>query len=162
MQCYNPRHTKKTELIMLITRRLEFDAGHRIPNHNSQCRHLHGHRYALEITLSGEIINNEGQSEQGMVMDFSDVKRIAQEKVVNVWDHAFLVYRGDKQVCNFLASMPEHKTVIFDVVPTAENLAQAAFDILNPAYQDSYGNQLKLARIRLFETPNNWADCVRG
>ncbi|MHB8760606.1 MAG: 6-pyruvoyl trahydropterin synthase family protein, partial [Thiobacillus sp.] len=37
---------------MLITRRLEFDAGHRIPNHGSQCRHLHGHRYALEITLS--------------------------------------------------------------------------------------------------------------
>ncbi|MDP2056292.1 MAG: 6-carboxytetrahydropterin synthase, partial [Thiobacillus sp.] len=37
---------------MLITRRLEFDAGHRIPNHASQCRHLHGHRYALEITLS--------------------------------------------------------------------------------------------------------------
>ena len=39
---------------MRITRRLEFDAGHRIPDHASQCRHLHGHRYALEITLSGE------------------------------------------------------------------------------------------------------------
>jgi 6-pyruvoyltetrahydropterin/6-carboxytetrahydropterin synthase len=38
---------------MRITRRLEFDAGHRIPDHASQCRHLHGHRYALEITLSG-------------------------------------------------------------------------------------------------------------
>ena len=36
---------------MRITRRLEFDAGHRIPNHQSQCRHLHGHRYALEVTL---------------------------------------------------------------------------------------------------------------
>jgi hypothetical protein len=41
---------------MRITRRLEFDAGHRIPDHASQCRHLHGHRYALEITLSGDII----------------------------------------------------------------------------------------------------------
>jgi len=49
-----------------------------------------------------------------------------------------------------------------NTVPTAENLAQAAFDILNPAYQDSYGNHLRLERIRLFETPNNWADCVRG
>ena len=38
-----------------ITRRLEFDAGHRIPNHASQCRHLHGHRYAIEVTLSGEV-----------------------------------------------------------------------------------------------------------
>lgn len=146
---------------MQITSRLEFDAGHRIPNHNSQCRHLHGHRYAIEITLSGDIIANEGQSEQGMVMDFADVKRIAREKLVVAWDHAFLAYRGDKAVCDFLASLPSHKTVILDVMPTAENLAQVAFDILEPAYQDIYGNHLRLERVRLYETPNNWADCAR-
>ena len=104
---------------MQITRRLEFDAGHRIPDHQSQYRHLHGHRYAIEITLSGDIITTEGQSEQGMVMDFSDVKRIANEKLVDAWDHAFLVYRGDRAVSDFLASLPEHKTVILDAVPTA-------------------------------------------
>ncbi len=145
---------------MLITRRLEFDAGHRIPNHSSQCRHLHGHRYAIEISLSGGIINTEGQSEQGMVMDFSDVKRIANTHLVDLWDHAFLVYRNDKVVCDFLASIPNHKTVILNVVPTAENLAQIAFDTLNPAYQDIYGNHLRLEQVRLYETPNNWADCV--
>jgi len=147
---------------MQITRRLEFDAGHRIPSHNSQCKHLHGHRYAIEITLSGDIITTEGQSEQGMVMDFSDVKRIAKEKLVDAWDHAFLVYRGDRTVCDFLASLPEHRTVILEVVPTAENLAQTAFNILEPAYRDTYGNQLRLERVRLYETPNNWADCVRS
>jgi len=147
---------------MLITRRLEFDAGHRIPNHTSQCRHLHGHRYAIEITLSGDIITDEGQSEQGMVMDFSDVKRIANEKLVDAWDHAFLVYRGDRVVSDFLASLPEHKTVILDAIPTAENLAQIAFGILDPAYRDTYGNHLRLERVRLYETPNNWADCVRA
>ncbi len=146
---------------MLITRRLEFDAGHRIPNHNSQCRHLHGHRYAIEITLSGEPIATEGISEQGMVMDFSDVKRIAKEQVVDVWDHAFLVYRGDRAVCDFLAGMPGHKTVVLDVVPTAEHLAQVAFGILDAAYVDQYGNNLRLERVRLYETPNNWADCNR-
>lgn len=146
---------------MLITRRLEFDAGHRIPNHNSQCKHLHGHRYAIEITLSGDIITKEGLSEQGMVMDFTDVKRIASEKLVGAWDHAFLAYRGDKPVCDFLASLPDHKTVTLDVVPTAENLARIAFDILTPAYKDTYGNHLRLERVRLYETPNNWADCVR-
>jgi 6-pyruvoyltetrahydropterin/6-carboxytetrahydropterin synthase len=147
---------------MLITRRLEFDAGHRIPNHTSQCRHLHGHRYAIEITLSGDIITAEGQSEQGMVMDFSDVKRIANEKLVDVWDHAFLVYRGDSVVSDFLTSLPEHKTVILDAVPTAENLAQIAFSMLDPAYRDIYGNRLRLERVRLYETPNNWADCMRA
>lgn len=146
---------------MQITRRLEFDAGHRIPNHNSQCRHLHGHRYALEITLSGDIITTEGVSEQGMVMDFSEVKRIANEVVVEVWDHAFLVYRGDRAVLDFLETMPGHKTVVLDVPPTAEHLAMIAFNLLNSAYRDTYGNHLRLERVRLYETPNNWADHLR-
>lgn len=146
---------------MQITRRLEFDAGHRIPNHNSQCKHLHGHRYAIEITLSGDIITAEGASEQGMVMDFSDVKRIAKEQVVDAWDHAFLVYRGDKAVLAFLNTLPGHKTVVLDTIPTAENLALVAFNTLNGAYRDTYGNHLRLERVRIFETPNNWADHVR-
>jgi 6-pyruvoyltetrahydropterin/6-carboxytetrahydropterin synthase len=146
---------------MLITRRLEFDAGHRIPNHASQCRHLHGHRYAIEITLSGEIICTEGAAEQGMVMDFADVKRIAQAVLVEQWDHAFLVYQGDHAVVEFLASLPDHKTVVLPVVPTAENLAAEAFRVLDAAYLDTYGNQLRLQRVRLYETPNNWADAER-
>ena len=146
---------------MHITRRLEFDAGHRIPNHNSQCKHLHGHRYAIEITLSGEVITTEGASEQGMVMDFSDVKRIAKERVVDAWDHAFLVYRNDRVVLDFLQTLPGHKTVVLDVVPTAENLAKVAFDLLDDAYRDVFGNELKLERVRLYETPNNWADHSR-
>ena len=146
---------------MQITRRLEFDAGHRIPNHASQCRHLHGHRYAIEITLSGEVITVEGVSEQGMVMDYSEVKRIAKEQLVDQWDHAFLVYRNDATVLEFLQSLPGHKTVVLDVPPTAENLATVAFGILAPAYRDTYGNHLKLERVRIYETPNNWADCLR-
>ena len=146
---------------MQITRRLEFDAGHRIPNHNSQCKHLHGHRYAIEVTLSGDVIATEGVSEQGMVMDFSDVKRIAKERVVDAWDHAFIVYRHDRTVLDFLQGMPGHKTVVLDVVPTAENLARVAFELLDGAYQDTYGNHLQLERVRLYETPNNWADHTR-
>lgn len=147
---------------MRITRRLEFDAGHRIPNHASQCRHLHGHRYAIEITLSGEVICADGASEEGMVMDFSDVKRIANSVLVNRWDHAFLAYQGDRAVVDFLATLPGHKTVVLPVVPTAENLAAEAFRILDAAYRDTYGNQLRLERVRLYETPNNWADAVRS
>jgi len=147
---------------MLITRRLEFDAGHRIPQHQSQCRHLHGHRYAIEITLSGDIIQTHGVPEEGMVMDFTEVKTIAQQHVVDAWDHAFLVFAGDDPVVAFLDSLPQHKTVLLNCVPTAENLAAEAFRILETAYRDSYGNNLRLERVRLYETPNNWADAVRG
>jgi 6-pyruvoyltetrahydropterin/6-carboxytetrahydropterin synthase len=145
---------------MQITTRLEFDAGHRIPSHKSQCRNLHGHRYALEITLSGDIIKNESASEDGMVMDFSDVKAIARSVVVDIWDHAFLVYQGDHEVLNFLNTLQNHKTFVMSTVPTAENMAAEAFKLLSSAYQDTYGNHLKLERVRLYETPNSWADAL--
>lgn len=147
---------------MLITRRLEFDAGHRIPDHRSQCRHVHGHRYAIEITLSGTVLEAAGQPENGMVMDFSRVKQLANEHVVEAWDHAFLAYRGDAALVAFLGSLPGHKTVLLDAVPTAENLASLAFQILAPAYRATYGNQLRLERVRIYETPNCWADATRA
>ncbi|WP_415035437.1 6-carboxytetrahydropterin synthase QueD [Azonexus sp.] len=146
---------------MLITRRLEFDAGHRIPDHQSQCRHLHGHRYAIEISLTGRVIERAGDPANGMVMDFSEVKALAKAHVVDLWDHAFLVYAGDRAVVDFLATLPGHKTVLLDCIPTAENLAQRAFSLLDPVYQDRYGNQLQLTRVRLYETPNCWADATR-
>jgi 6-pyruvoyltetrahydropterin/6-carboxytetrahydropterin synthase len=146
---------------MLITRRLEFDAGHRIPDHKSQCRHLHGHRYAIEITLAGEIIQHDGDAANGMVMDFSDVKTLASAHLVDAWDHAFLVYVGDTLVVQFLQSLPDHKTVLLDCIPTAENLAQLAFGILDAVYRDTYGNHLRLQQVRLYETPNCWADALR-
>jgi 6-pyruvoyltetrahydropterin/6-carboxytetrahydropterin synthase len=145
---------------MQITTRLEFDAGHRIPCHKSQCRNLHGHRYAMEITLSGDVIHHEGSSEDGMVMDFSDVKAIAKRKLIDLWDHAFLVYEKDHEVIRLLAQIANHKTVVMPSVPTAENMAAEAFKILSSEYQDVYGNHLKLERIRLYETPNSWADAT--
>lgn len=143
-----------------VTRALHFDAGHRIPDHASQCRNLHGHRYTLEITLEGEVSEQAGASDSGMVMDFSEVKAIAKALIVDRWDHAFLVYRDDQAVRSFLESLPDHKTVVLDRIPTAENLARIAFDTLSEAYQSSFGRHLVLRRVRLYETPNCWADCT--
>ncbi len=153
-------NTSSANNVISVTRRLEFDAGHRLPNHKSQCRNIHGHRYALEVTLSAQVIHEEGSSDDGMVMDFGDIKTVAQEKIVAVWDHAFLVYRGDKVMVDFLAAISGHKTVVLDVVPTAENLAQVAYDTLKDAYRDRFGHALTLQRVRLYETPNCWADAT--
>ena len=148
--------------MLTITRKLEFDAGHRIPDHNSQCRNLHGHRYVLEITLTGGVIEQDGQSDNGMIMDFSDVKKLANSALVDVWDHAFLVYEKDHTVRAFLDSLPNHKTVVLPLVPTIENLAKIAFDILKNTYTDNFGTGLTLHKIKLFETPNCWAEIVDG
>ena len=144
--------------MLTITRKLEFDAGHRIPDHNSQCRNLHGHRYTLEITLTGQVVEHDGYADNGMIMDFSDVKALARENLVDLWDHAFLVYEKDVKVKEFLESLPNHKTVVLNRVPTVENLAKIAFDILRAVYQDRYSTGLSLSKIKLFETPNCWAE----
>lgn len=145
---------------MQITRRLEFDAGHRIPNHKSQCRHLHGHRYAIEVTLEGDIVRDSSSPSDGMVVDFGEVKSLAKQHIVDAWDHAFLVWKDDELVKSFLATIPDHKTVVMNSVPTAENLARIAFETLAPLYEGAYGSRLRLARVRLYETPNCWADAT--
>lgn len=148
--------------MLTITRKIEFDAGHRIPDHNSQCRNLHGHRYTLLITLAGEVVNQDGRSDNGMILDFSDVKELAHEQLVRHWDHAFFVYEKDTVVKDFLSTLPGHKTVIVDCVPTVENLAQIAFDALKEVYHNRYGRALALKKITLYETPNCWAEITDG
>lgn len=95
-------------------------------------------------------------------MDFSEVKAIAKKNLVDQWDHAFIAWQHDSALVDFLASIPGHKTILLDVVPTAENLAFTAFQILEPLYRDHYGRHLELERVRLYETPNCWADAIRG
>jgi 6-pyruvoyltetrahydropterin/6-carboxytetrahydropterin synthase len=141
-----------------ITRRLEFDSGHRIPNHDGQCKHLHGHRYAIEVTLTGEVAHHPGKADDGMVLDFGDIKRLTNQYVVDLWDHAFLVAKEDEGLVAFLATLPNHKTVVMEHVPTVENLAKAAFAILQPVFTKSFGGRLELSALRLYETPNCWAD----
>ena len=143
---------------MEITTRMEFDSGHRIPNHKSSCKNLHGHRYAIEVTLKGDIIDQENESDYGMVMDFKDAKELIRKTIVEPWDHAFLVYEKDHEVLHFLNSLKGHKTVILDKVPTAENMALIAFNLLKNVFEKTFQNDIVPIRVRLFETPNNWAD----
>lgn len=143
-----------------ITRRLEFDSGHRIPDHASQCRHLHGHRYAIEVGIEGPVHATPGSADNGMVIDFAEVKALLAEIVVEPWDHAFLVWREDRVVRELLAAIPGHKTVVLDLVPTVENLARIAFDRLRAALAARCGAEVVLARVRLYETPNCWTDVV--
>jgi 6-pyruvoyltetrahydropterin/6-carboxytetrahydropterin synthase len=104
-----------------ITRKLEFDAGHRIPYHDGHCRHIHGHRYVIEVTLMGTVLNHQGHGDDGMVLDFGDIKKITNEAIVEQWDHAFLVAKEDVALVNFLATIPVHKTVVLNSIPTVEN-----------------------------------------
>ena len=145
-------------MVTRIRRWVETDTGHRVPNHKSKCRHMHGHRYRWEAELEGDVVTLGGVSEEGMLMDFSDVSAILNEYIHDVVDHAFIVYEGDKQALVALSHMgEEHRTLIVPFIPTAENLAKWAFEQVDPHISSSYGNMLKLHAFHFRETPKSSA-----
>ncbi len=141
-----------------IRRWVETDTGHRVPNHKSKCRHMHGHRYRWEVEIEGEVVSEMGASDEGMLMDFSDVSEILKKHIHDVVDHAFIVYENDTAALNALSLMDDgHRTLIVPFVPTAENLARWAFEQVEPHIRSSYGNSLSLRAFHVRETPKSWA-----
>lgn len=137
---------------MEISRIFEFDAGHRIPNHSSECRNLHGHRYKLELTLEGNILEDSGASHEGMVLDFSDIK-IITNKMIDQVDHSFIVYNKDEEMIKFL-KLSDSKYTVLPNIPTVENIAQYLLEKLKPNFEATYNQSLVIKKITLWETPN--------
>lgn len=132
-----------------ITRRLEFDAGHRVFGHEGKCAHLHGHRYVVEITVEADMLDNIGR-----VIDFSAIKSRIGTWIDQFWDHALLLNSNDPMVDAIASSEPKHRIFCFlGKNPTAEVIVEHLF----------YEAQRQLPtlvvkRVRCFETPNCWAD----
>ena len=141
-----------------IRRWIETDTGHRVPNHSSKCRNMHGHRYRWEAELEGDVVTDVGISEEGMLMDFSDVSEILNKHIHDLVDHAFIVYEGDNEALDALSSMEDgHRTLVVPFIPTAENLAKWAFEQVEPHISSAYGNMLRLHSFHVRETPKSWA-----
>jgi 6-pyruvoyltetrahydropterin/6-carboxytetrahydropterin synthase len=141
-----------------VTKIIEWDMGHRVPNHKSKCRNPHGHRYRLEVTIGGPLIETDGASDQGMVIDFSDIKHIITTKVHDVLDHGFMVYENDEIIAPALKAMNDAGAdfIVIPVpfIPTAENIVRWCFEQIAPHLPD----HTEVSRLRLYETPNSWAD----
>jgi 6-pyruvoyltetrahydropterin/6-carboxytetrahydropterin synthase len=119
---------------------------------------MHGHRYRFEAEIEGDVVEESGVSDEGMLMDFSDVSHILTVYVHDVVDHAFVVYEGDLEARRALECMPDgHRTVVVPFIPTAENLAKWAFDQVEPHIVSAYGNKLKLVAMHVRETPKSLA-----
>ena len=131
--------------------------GHRVLNHRSICKGLHGHRYKAEICVEGNIIEKSGVSEEGMVIDFADIKKTAQKLIQIELDHAFMVWDKDEELLEFFKHSKGHKPVIVPFTPTAENVAAYIFHILEDKFSDVYETDLHLQSIKLWETPSSFA-----
>ena len=142
---------------MKIGKVIQWDMGHRVLNHRSVCKGLHGHRYKAEICVEGDLIEEKGASEEGMVIDFADIKKVAQKFIQEELDHAFMVWDRDHELLEFFKSSQGHKPVIVPFTPTAENVAAYIFKELKDKFTDVFQTGLKLQSVKLWETPSSYA-----
>lgn len=112
-----------------VTRSFTFEAAHRLPWHPGRCRNLHGHSYRLEVTVEGPV------DENGVVLDFDDLKAVVQREVVDRYDHTLLNDLLDN--------------------PTAELIASDAWKRLEAA-------GLAPSRLRLWETHTSSVEILPG
>ena len=120
------------------TRKFTFSAGHRYWRDEWSAEENtrvfgnltvpHGHNYVLEVTVGGDV-----DPHTGMVMDLAELKRLVADLVVARFDHADL-----------------NRDPIFShgLIPTAENLVRAAWDLVAPKLGPD-----RLHRLRLWEDP---------
>ena len=142
---------------MKIGKVIQWDMGHRVLNHRSVCKGLHGHRYRAEICVEGDLVEKKDASEEGMVIDFADIKNTAQKFIQEELDHAFMVWEKDIELLEFFKNSKGHKPVIVQFTPTAENVAAYIFNKLKDKFTDVFKTGLHLQSIKLWETPSSYA-----
>ena len=142
---------------MKIVKIIQWDMGHRVLNHSSICKGLHGHRYRAEICVQGKLIQDSGISEEGMVIDFSEIKQTANKFIHEELDHAFMVWDKDAEMLKFFNNSDGHKPVIVPFTPTAENVAEYIFHKLKDKFSDVFNTGLHLHSVKLWETPSSYA-----
>ncbi len=123
-------------------------------NYDGLCKHIHGHSYRLQVTVSGQVIHDKNHPKNGMVMDFGELKEIVNKHVVNRFDHSLLVadYVPEKLKSD-LKSVSE-RIIFTPYQPTSENMVN---DIARIISHYLPGN-VQLVCVRLFETATSFAE----
>ncbi|MEN6605868.1 MAG: 6-carboxytetrahydropterin synthase [Bryobacteraceae bacterium] len=129
-----------------VTVRVEWEMGHRLPNHNGRCYNLHGHHYIADVTVEGPIKTVPGQPDEGIVVDFSEIKALLRGQVA-LLDHKFLLSALDPLLPQLMI-LPG--VVAVPYIPTAENIALTLLWVTP-----------QVKRVRLYETPTSYAEVER-
>jgi 6-pyruvoyltetrahydropterin/6-carboxytetrahydropterin synthase len=153
-----------------VSRRIEIDTAHRVPDHGGKCRNLHGHRYLVEAVCAGELA--AAGHERGMVIDFAFLKEEMVGVIHDNCDHAIVLWSGDPLLGALTDEVGESHTapaagsrvaspfgpiLILPFTPTAENLARYWFEQLKPRIAARTGDRAELIEVRVWETPNTCA-----
>jgi 6-pyruvoyltetrahydropterin/6-carboxytetrahydropterin synthase len=141
-----------TNTPITCARRIEFDAAHRVMQHEGKCKHLHGHRYALEASFTAD----GGLDALGRVVDFSVIKEKLGGWIDANWDHATILFDKDKALGSDIEKHTGQRVFYLSENPTAENMAAYLMQTIIPDLFKT--DNLRCTHIRLFETPNCFVD----
>lgn len=139
----HPLDANQSRAMYQVTREIDFCYGHRLLNYAGKCRYLHGHNGRAVITIASPDLDH-----RGMVLDFSDIKRVVATWIDENLDHRMLLHRDDPAV-PMLQQMNE-PLFLLDVNPTAENIAKLIFD-----FTKEHG--FPITSCQLWETPRCFA-----
>jgi 6-pyruvoyltetrahydropterin/6-carboxytetrahydropterin synthase len=129
-----------------VTREIDFCYGHRLLNYDGKCKYLHGHNGRAVIAIASAKLDD-----RGMVLDFSDIKRVVSRWIDENLDHRMLLRRDDPAV-PVLSALGE-PMFLMDTNPTAENIAKLIFDF-------TAAQGFPIVEARLWETPHCFATYV--
>jgi 6-pyruvoyltetrahydropterin/6-carboxytetrahydropterin synthase len=133
--------------MIICTRRLEFDSAHRVMNHESKCRMLHGHRYVVEASFTAKNLDNLGR-----IIDFGVIREVLGKWLDDNFDHTTILWDQDKILGENIAQITRQKIYYLPYNPTAENIAKYLFENICPKLFSKY--PIKCYQIKVFETPN--------
>ena len=156
----------ETQPICRISKEIEFDAGHRVQSHGSKCRNPHGHRYRVRVTCEGRIVNDPGSEDDGMLVDFGDLKTLMTTHVHDVLDHGFVVEASDSLYQVLDGGCPGQtepwRVIVFSYPPTAENFARWCWKQLEEPISNRFRDGLQLVEVAVWETPTSVAYFTGG
>jgi len=138
-----------------ITKQFSFETGHALYGYDGKCKNVHGHSYKLSVTVIGTPISDSNNVKFGMVIDFSDLKKIVREEIVDVFDHATVFNKNTPHVelANELSNRGHH-VILVDYQPTSENMV---IDFAKKI-QDRLPNNIQLHSLKLQETESSFAE----
>ena len=137
-----------------ISKLFTLEMGHALLGHDGQCKNIHGHSYKLYVVLRGTPKSESGHPKDGMVMDFTDLKKIVKQKILDRFDHALVLNDHTSEAVRSTLSAHFEKVVLVPFQPTCENLLLHFVDII----QVDLPHELELYRLRLDETATAYAE----
>ena len=126
---------------------------HALFGYDGPCKNIHGHTYHLSVTVIGQV-EQSISPKQGMVVDFTDLKRIVKNEIVSIFDHALVLNKDAPYTKNELITHEFEKVILTAFQPSCENLL---LDFKNRII-DKFPTSIKLFGIKLEETPTSYAE----